>query len=74
MKEINIRAETLFLINLIPVYFNVYLSFLSDLFKIFLPAYRFVYKFTGIISVVLSLIYIVVNIAGNFSFSYNVFG
>lgn len=74
VKEAGVRAGTLSLINLIPVYFGVYLSFLSDLFGISLPAYRFVHGSTGIMSVMLGLVHVVVNVAGNSSLSYGVFG
>ncbi len=74
IKKAGVRAGTLFLINLIPVYFSFYLSFLSDLFGIFLPFYRFVHGSTGVISVILDLVYIIVNGASNSSFSYGVFG
>lgn len=74
VKEAGARAGTLSLINLIPVYFGVHLSFLGDLLGISLPAYRFAHGSTGTMSVMLGLFHVIVNVAGNPSFSYDVSG
>jgi len=74
VKEAGVRAGTLSLINLIPVYFGFHLSFLSDLFGMSLPSYRFVHGSTGVMSVMLGLVHVIVNVASNSSLSYGVSG
>ena len=74
VKEAGTRAGILSLINLVPVYLGIHLSFLGDLFGISLPAYHFVHGSTGAMSVMLGLFHVIVNVAGNTSLSYGVSG
>ena len=52
------RVGTLLIINMAPLFFSLYLSFLADLLGLLLSNYRRIYRFIEIISFVLIALHV----------------
>ncbi len=63
-SDVATRAGHLSLINLVPAYFRFHLSFVYTLLGVSLPRYRLFYALTGTISIILSMLYAIINAAG----------
>ena len=62
-SDVATRAGHLSLINMVPAYFGFYLSFVCTLLGVSLPIYRLFYTSTGTISIILGVLYTVINAA-----------
>ena len=58
------RAGFLSLINMVPAYFGLHLSFICTLLGVSLPSYQVFHRSIGTISVLLSLLHTVINAVG----------
>lgn len=67
LKEAQDRAGTLFIINMMPLFFGLHLSFLADLLGLSLSNYRRVHRSVGIMSFALVMFYTFIAAQANFS-------
>ena len=63
-SEAATRAGHLSLINMVPAYFGLHLSFVCTLLGVSLPTYRLFHASTGTMSVLLGLLHAVINAIG----------
>ncbi len=63
------RAGNLSLINMMPTYFGFHLSFIYDLLGVSLLMYRLFHALTGIMSVLLDLLHVIIHTVDKLSLS-----
>ncbi len=68
VKEAGVRAGTLAMINMAPLFFGFHLSFLADILGISLSDFRRIHRMMGWMSLLLGLVHALVVIHGDPSF------
>jgi len=63
-SDVATRAGYLSLINIVPAYFGFHLSFICTLLGVSLPRYRLFYASTGTMSIILGVLYAIIDAAG----------
>jgi hypothetical protein len=71
ISQAGLRAGTLAVINLIPVFAGPYLSTLADLLGMSLSMFRQIHRSAGVTAVALAIFHVLVMVASQPSFSLN---
>jgi len=69
ISQAGLRAGTLSIVNLIPLFAGLHISFLADLLGVTLATFRQIHRSAGVMSVLLALFHVPVAVASRSSFA-----
>ena len=61
LDQASMRAGTLSLINIVPLYFGFHISFVADILGFSLQLYKRIYRIIALVSTALGLFYVIVS-------------